>query len=124
MRNVFAGAIDNELVDIYSLCDVVADQFGDIGGFGCIALEACACARPVVTRIDESTIARLYPWHPLLNAATPSEIAARFDAFERHPELISERGLLGRRWIEQFHAHDVAGPLYADRLRALMTTHD
>ena len=111
------GFIRNELVDIYSLCDVVADQFGDIGGFGCIALEACACARPVVTRIDETIVSRLYPWHPLLNAATPAEIAARFEDLQRHPETIAEKGAQGRRWIEQFHSHEATGSLYAARLR-------
>ena len=113
------GFIRNELVDIYSLCDVVADQFGDVGGFGCIALEACACARPVVTRIDEATIERLYPWHPLLNAATPAEIEARFQDLYSHPKLISEKGRQGRRWVEQYHAHAAVGPIYAARLRKL-----
>ena len=116
------GFTRNELVDIYSLCDVVADQFGDSGGFGCIALEACACARPVVTRIDETIASRLYPWHPLLNAATPAEIAAQFEDLQRHPETLAEKGAQGRRWIEQFHSHEVAGPLYAARLHQVADT--
>lgn len=109
-----------ELVDLYSACDVVADQFGDQGqGFGCITLEGCACARPVVTVLDESFLSRLYPWHPLLGASSPSEIAARLSSLFLDSAQREAIGMRSRQWIEQFHSHDAAGPIYAERLESL-----
>ena len=109
-----------ELVDLYSACDVVADQFGDQGqGFGCVTLEGCSCARPVVTVLDEAFLARLYPWHPLLGASSPSQIAKRLSDLFHDPRQRIAIGSRSRQWIEQFHSHDAAGPLYAKRLHAL-----
>ena len=115
-----AGYPRNTMVDLYSLCDVVADQFGNMGGgFGCIGLEACACSRPVLIRTDETLLSRLYPWHPLLGASTPDDIAARLADLYANPALREEAGSKGRRWIEQFHSPEKAGPAYAARLRDL-----
>lgn len=117
-----SGFTRNELIDIYSACDVVADQFSEQGGFGCIALEACSCSRPVVIRINTDYISKLYPWHPFLEAASPSEITSRLAEMFFSPQSRREKGLRSRQWIEQFHSYEATGPLYATRLRQLIET--
>ena len=114
-----AGFTRNELVDLYSLCHVVADQFSDVGWFGNVALEGCACSRPVITRIDNGILSRLYSWHPFLPASSPADIATQLLKLYTDTEERKIRGAQGRRWIEEYHSLEATGPVYATRLRHL-----
>ena len=112
------GFTRDELVVLYSLADVVADEFG-VGWFGSIVLEGLAVGRPVLSYVDEEAMRQLYPWHPILSAATVdgnAELMARLFDDRQEAEAVGRRG---RDWVEQFHSHRSAGRLYAERFREL-----
>jgi glycosyltransferase involved in cell wall biosynthesis len=112
------GFTRHELVQLYRVSDVVADDFG-IGWFGAVALEGLATERPVVTYIDDAVMSTLYPWHPMVSARTAADVADRLTELARDPELRREIGTEGRRWVEAFHSHDKAGEIYVSQILAL-----
>lgn len=117
------GFSKEEMVDIYSRVDVVADQFSDVGWFGNVTLEGCACSRPVVTRVNESVLKKMYPWHPLLHAGTEEEIAKQLLRLYRDRGWRYAQGQLCRKWVEDFHSYASAGPLYVKRINELVETY-
>lgn len=106
------GFSRDELIPLYSIADVVADDFG-IGWFGGVVLEALAIGRPVLSYIDPAAMAKLYPWHPILSANTPEGIADHLERLYAEPGLRRDQGRQGQRWIEEFHAEESAGRIYA-----------
>ncbi|MBT9585627.1 hypothetical protein IV102_19960 [bacterium] len=112
------GFSREELVELYSASDVVADDFG-AGWFGSIVVEALSIGRPVVTYVDEQVMSQLYPYHPLVNARLPDEIAAALVHLSQQPHLRQELGLKGRQWVEEFHSYDGAGKIYSRRFDEL-----
>jgi hypothetical protein len=97
------GFARHELIELYSLSHVVADDFG-AGWFGSVALEACATECAVLTYVDEQAMRAMYPWHPFVNARTPEEIAEQLDLLAREPALRLQAGRRGRSWAIEFHA--------------------
>jgi glycosyltransferase involved in cell wall biosynthesis len=97
------GFTRHELIELYSLSHVVADDFG-AGWFGSVALEACATECTVLTYVDEKAMGAMYPWHPFVNARTPDEIAAQLALLFRDPARRAELGRQGRAWAIEFHA--------------------
>lgn len=97
------GFTRHELIELYSLSHVVADDFG-AGWFGSVALEACATECAVLTYVDEKAMRAMYPWHPFVNARTPEEIAMQLGRLFREPAQRDETGRLGRAWATEFHA--------------------
>lgn len=96
------GFTRHELMALYSMSDVVADDFG-AGWFGSVALEACATECAVLTFVDEAAMAQMYPSHPFVNARTPPEIATALARLHTNP---SERADIGRRsrdWVCRHH---------------------
>jgi glycosyltransferase involved in cell wall biosynthesis len=112
------GFTRDELIDLYSVSDVAADDFG-IGWFGSIVLEASSIGLPVVSYVDEAVMKTLYPWHPVLNAHAPDEIAAVLGRLYQDPTLRAEAGQKGRRWVEEFHSPQKAGLIYVKRFGEL-----
>lgn len=97
------GFTRHELLGLYAASHVTADDFG-AGWFGSIVLEACACERPVLTYVDEGAMARMYPWHPFVNAHTPGEIADALGRLHASPAERAAIGSRGRAWVAEFHA--------------------
>jgi len=113
-----SGFTRDEMIPLYSIADVVADDFG-IGWFGAIVLEALAIRRPVISYVDESAVGKLYPWHPVLSANTSEGIADHLLRLYADPGYRRERGDAGRKWIEEFHAEECAGDVYVRHIRDL-----
>ena len=107
-----------QMLPLYSIADAVADEFG-VGWFGGVTVEGLAMGKPVLCYVDEGVMAALYPWHPILTARTPDEIAARLTELYRNPAERERRGELGRRWVEEFHAMDRAAERYAAQIATL-----
>jgi len=104
----------HRLVDLYSVADVVADDFG-AGWFGYVALEGAAMARPVVTHLDAPAMAELYPdGHPFCEAADPAAVADRLEELARDPALRSRIGDEGRRWILRHHTPEALQQRYRE----------
>jgi glycosyltransferase involved in cell wall biosynthesis len=110
------GFLRHELLELYSASDVVADDFG-VGWFGGVTLEGLAIERPVLQYIDEDMMSRLYPWHPIVSARTPDDVAEALEKLFVDPEARVALGARGRDWVEEFHSYDAAAKRYASAIR-------
>lgn len=104
-----------EMIKLYSLADVVADDFG-IGWFGSVVLEGLSISRPVISYVDEAVMDQLYPWHPILSPRTADEVGNHLALLYTQPSYRSAVGQKGREWIEQFHAPQSASQLYVEQI--------
>ena len=107
-----------EMAALYRRADVVVDEFG-VGWFGFVTLEAAATGRPILSHVDESVMARLYPWHPVTDACTPTEVGERLRELAGRPELRHALGAQARRWAETFHAVDAVADRYVEEFESL-----
>ncbi len=101
----------DELVKHFRMSDVIADQF-DVGALGVGALEAMACAKPVMIYLKSHCVAECYPeFPPILNARTEDEIyeQIKLASNRAHREEIARKA---RKWILKYHDWNIV----ADRL--------
>ena len=113
------GFTRDELVDIYSCCDLIADDYG-AGWFGSICVEGSSCSKPVLSYIDEKAMSTIYEWHPFLSSASSegnSEHIARC-YFDR--EFSRSQGELGRKWVLEYHSQETAGQRYVKEFQRLV----
>lgn len=112
------GFSREELIDFYSVSDVVADDFGS-GWFGSVTLEALAVGRPVVSFIDEEAMGMMYPEHPIQNARTEFEISGSLERLLKDTAYRLQCGERGCRWIQTYHSDGAAGSIYARHFQQL-----
>lgn len=113
-------AFDHDhMLALYRRADVAVGEFG-IGWFGYVALEGAAMATPVINRIDESAMARLYPWHPFISCGDGGEVAGELERLADDLDLRIELGERGRRWILCHHGTDSAGRALRDGVASLV----
>jgi len=110
----------HDLLDFYSVADVVADDFG-VGWFGYVALEGLAMAKPVVTHVDGVVMDVLYDDpHPFCTAQTPGEVADRLSELAGDPDERAVIGRRGRDWVVSHHAPPAVRARYVDAFRELL----
>src|SRR5438128_2430023 len=102
------------------MADVIVDQF-DIGSPGVGALEAMACAKPVMIHLKDDCVAACYPeYPPVLKARTEDEIYAQIK-LAVNPIYREEIARKAREWILRYHDWNIVGDrmicLYEDVLR-------
>ncbi len=112
------GFARSELIPLYSVADVVADDFG-AGWFGSVVLEAFATERPVISYVDELALKQLYPWHPILSTNTVDGIADVLMKLYMDPTFRQQQGRLGRKWVEEFHSPENASQIYVKRFQEM-----
>jgi glycosyltransferase involved in cell wall biosynthesis len=105
-----------ELLPLYSVADVVADEFG-IGWFGSVVIEGLSMEKPVLCHVDEAVMTQLYPWHPILDVRTPDQIAASLIDLWRDPDKRHRTGERGRQWAVEFHSIDRASARYVHQMQ-------
>ena len=105
------GFTRDELTDLYSVSDVVADDFS-VGWFGSIVLEGLAVERPVISFVDERAMSQMYAWHPILSSKTERGIADFLSRLATDVSFRTQQGRLGRRWILEYHSHGAAAGRY------------
>lgn len=110
------GFTRNELINYYSLSDLVGDEFGT-GWFGAIVLEGMACNKPTFCYVDEEVMKQLYPWHPIISVKDPEEIADRIAEFYFDKQKAKEHGELSRKWVEDFHSIKSGTQTYIENFR-------
>jgi glycosyltransferase involved in cell wall biosynthesis len=92
------GFSRNELQRIYSISNVVADDFG-VGWFGGVALEGLAFQLPVINHTDTPLMQEVYGENPFLEAKTSDEIAKRLTDLYRDPAFARITAQNGHRWL-------------------------
>lgn len=112
------GFTRDELIRLYSIADVVADDFG-IGWFGSVVLEAFSIGCPVISYVNEQVMKFLYPWHPILSAKSSDDIASYLVDLYKSPEYRNNMGNKGRQWVEDFHSTASASKIYVQRIAEL-----
>lgn len=112
------GFTHPEIVGLYGAADVVADDFC-VGWFGSVALEALACAKPLISYVDDAVVLKLYPSHPIVNAQTPGEIAGALADLATSPSRRQEIGRHGRDWVVEHHSRAAAERVYFKRFEEL-----
>ena len=107
-----------ELMTLYSIADVVADDFG-VGWFGSVVLEGLAAGRPVLCYVDEAAMGQLYPSHPLFSSHEVAENAQFLMDLYRSPALRRTRGEAGRLWVAAYHSPVATAQTYVKRMREI-----
>ena len=92
------------LITFYNLADVVMDQF-NLGGYGTSTMEALACGKPVIMKLETS---RYSPYFrelpPVLKAESAEEIYSQMlKLSENKSGICEEIGRQSREWITEFH---------------------
>jgi glycosyltransferase involved in cell wall biosynthesis len=100
--------------------DVCLDQFTH-GGLGTFALESMSCATPVITYYNADKHFSFEKEPPLLNAHSEEQIYECIMHCIENRNDLKQLGNEHRRWIKQYHGHEVLWPEYDDVYRrALM----
>lgn len=114
------GFTRNELVDVYSFSDLVADDFG-AGWFGSICVEGFSCSKPVLSYVDEAAMQKIYRWHPFLSSNTIQGNAAFIERCYFDRKFSVQQGELGRKWVLEYHSPENAGKLYVKEFERLLS---
>ncbi|WP_193893782.1 glycosyltransferase [Nostoc sp. LEGE 06077] len=106
------------LIDYYRSCDIVLDQFV-YGYYGATALEAAAIGKPVIMKLRTEQYEPLYLGDvaPMVNVATPAEIAQALLVLVDNPELREHKGKELRQWLVRNHGEEKTIPLMQALLR-------
>lgn len=113
-----AGLSRHELIQLYSLSDVVLDDFG-AGWYGSVVVEALSCSCPVITHVPKAIMSK-FPWHPIQNAKAKEEISEMLRFLYSQPLKKEEIGIQSRRWVEEFHSASTVSDSLANSLKALV----
>lgn len=113
------GFTRNDLVNIYSCCDMVADDFG-AGWFGSICVEGFSCSKPVLSYVDEDAMRKIYRWHPFLSSNTIEGNVSFIRQCYSDKGFSKKQGEMGRRWALEYHSPENAGKLYVKEFEKLV----
>ena len=107
------------LIQLYNRSDAVFDQFM-VGSYGTTAIEAMACARPVVMYLEKYWNTKCYgEVAPVLNAQTADEIFGAMVALtdERYRQKV---GLDARNYVIKHHGPEVIAKKYMQLYREVL----
>lgn len=95
------GKSHEEAMDIFKKADLIIDQL-HIGSYGLFAVETMAMAKPVICWISDDMKER-YPNDLPIIVANPDTIKDRIEHALKNLDMLPEKGLQGRRYVEQHH---------------------
>lgn len=95
------GMSHDEAMNIYAQADLIVDQL-HVGCHGLFAIESMAMAKPVITWISEFMRDR-YPSDLPLISANPDTIKQTLAYALNNREMLIEKGLKGRAYVEKYH---------------------
>lgn len=102
LRPAELGYTWDQMSELYRNQDLTAVDFAS-GWFGNVALEAAACAKPVMLHLNEDLPHSAQFRPPFSLASSPEQIAAQVMNL-RDPELRRARGAEARKWVLEHHA--------------------
>ena len=105
-----------QLMNFYSISDLVADEFAT-GWFGSVVIEGMSCGKPTLCYVDEDVMKQLYPWHPIVSAKEPEQLADLIAEFYFNREKKEEHGALSRKWVKEFHSMKNGTDIYINNFR-------
>ena len=108
------GKPHNEAIRLKETCDIAIDQIANLGGlgYGVNSLETLSMGIPTCTNLTPEYEAFI-PDHPFINIDS-TNMKERLEHLIHHPEYRRQKGLEGRKWVENVHdACNVVKQLYA-----------
>jgi glycosyltransferase involved in cell wall biosynthesis len=112
------GLTRHELIQLYSLADVVLDDFG-AGWYGSVVVEALSCACPVITYVQNGVMSK-FPWHPIQVAKSKNEILKSLQFLYRNVDMRQRIAADSRRWVEEYHSEKSVSKRLACSLKSLI----
>lgn len=113
------GFTRDELIDVYSRCNLVADDYG-AGWFGSICVEGFSCSKPVLSYVDQTAMSTIYKWHPFLSSNTVKGNADLISKCYFDADFCEKQGKLGRNWALEYHSPTSAGRKYVREFEKLL----
>lgn len=111
------------VVDYLRSADCLLDQFA-LGAYGATALEAMGCGLPIVMRLElEQYRALCGSPPPVLNAATPAEVADALGRLAASPSRRRELAAAHRAWFVANHGSSTWAERYAHVLQTTAVGH-
>jgi len=97
------------LIKFYNAADGICDILADVSSYGTSALEALACAKPVITFINTEKFkfyASDFSPPPVLNACTEEEIFNQMKKLVENRKLCTEIGQQSRKWVVENYGEE------------------
>lgn len=106
------GLSHDEAIKVYAQADLIVDQL-HVGCHGLFAIESMAMAKPVITWISDFMRDR-YPSDLPLISANPDTIKKTLEHALNNRDMLVEKGLQGRAYVEKHHDMNKLGAQIID----------
>jgi hypothetical protein len=110
------GFTREELVNYYSISDIVADEFG-IGWFGSIVIEAALCKKVIMTCINKKIVNKLYKDCPIISCDNEIEIEKYIENIYDNIKIKNDISEKNYEWAKKYHSISEGINLYIDNFR-------
>lgn len=99
---------ESELADLYSISDLLLDQFGEAKTFGLTTPKAMACSLPVITSFEKEFHSDCYTeLPPLIVAHEEDQISQSLIYYSKNRGALETIGRQSRLWVENHHSKAV-----------------
>ncbi len=102
------GYPKNELLNFYSVSDVVADEFG-IGWFGSVVCEGMACQKPTFCYVDQNAMNKMYNSNPIISTNNLDEITIELYKLYSDKAYYNKKAKDSYDWIIANHTQEGYG---------------
>lgn len=91
-----------KVLELKRQSDIYIDHVGELTwGYGMNSLEALSLGLACATRLNQ-TYEEFIPDHPFINV-NRNNLKETLTWYIEHPEMILEKGQVGRQWVDQYH---------------------
>jgi hypothetical protein len=92
----------SEVLELKRQADIYIDHVGELTwGYGMNSLESLSMGVASATYLND-TYEKFIPDHPFINIR-PDNIKEVLVHYIEHPELIMQKGIEGRKWVDKYH---------------------
>jgi len=110
------GFTREEIVNYYSISDIVADEFG-IGWFGSIVIEATLCKNVIMTCLNKKIINKLYKDCPIISCDNEIQIEEYIENI--YDNLKNKKDIIEKNyeWAMKYHSISKGVDIYIDNFK-------